>query len=155
MKKLSLMLLLPSIVWAGGHNVNQEQNTVVIVSAQPGPQGPSGAQGVPGLKGPQGDPGQDYDGDHRLTTNIGADIQWYDWEHASIHSGYRYDFNHKGHVVDIGVVTVKIGKSYENRKLADLEKKLDEYIRYGATLHADQNKQPSWVPLKSVIRGNQ
>lgn len=137
-KKIVALMLFGGVSWAGGHNVNQEQNTVVIVNSQPGPQGPAGTQGIPGLKGPQGDPGQDYDGDHRLTTNIGADIQWYDWKHASIRSGYRYDFNHKGHVVDIGVLTLKLGKSYETRQLEALRKEIE-----------------GMKTIRSVIRGNQ
>lgn len=151
MKKASLfLLLLPVVGWAGGHNVNQEQNTVVVVNSYPGPQGPVGSQGVPGLIGPQGPAGQDYDGDHRLTTNIGADIQWYDWKHASIHSGYRYDLNHKGHMVDIGVFTIKIGNSYQDRKIEELDRKINQ-----STIQRVHPENPVIaIPLKSIIRGN-
>lgn len=168
MKKLSLMLVLVSgVAWAGGHNVNQEQNTVVIVNAPAGPQGPKG-DSVMGLKGEKGDAGQDYDGDHRLTTNVGADIQWYDWQHASIRSGYRYDFNHKGHTVDIGVLTIKVGKSYTDRRIEEMEKMRLELRDLAHSIEAIQRLNSSkntWIkgvhpddpiiaiPLKTTIRG--
>lgn len=144
MKKLPLILVLfPSVVLANSNKqvINQTQTNVVIINNQPATNGKDGKDGVNG---------QDYNGDHRLNTNIGADIQWYDWEHASIRSGYRYDFNHKGHVVDIGVLTVKIGKSYETRQLEAMRKKIE-------ILNSRWNvvTVPEIEPLKSVIRGNQ
>jgi len=78
-----------------------------------GKDGSKGDKGDPGVKGQDGKPGDDME--HRLTTNIGAEVRWYDSKRFSIKSGYRYDTNHHGHTVDAAILEIKIGKSYEER----------------------------------------
>lgn len=92
-----------------------------------GPQGVQGIQGVKGDKGDKGDPGDN--GDNRLTLNIGAQIRWYDWKHVALFSGYRYDIHHYGHTVDMLVVQVKIGSSYEERQNNALKARLEAVER--------------------------
>lgn len=79
----------------------------------PGARGTKGDTGAKGEKGDKGEPGDD--GDNRLTLNIGAQVRWYDWQHVSLASGYRYDVRHSGHTVDMLVIQLKLGKSYEQR----------------------------------------
>lgn len=87
-----------------------------------GNKGDKGATGAKGEKGDKGAPGDD--GNNRLTLNIGASVRWYDWKYVSLNSGYRYDIQHYGHTVDMMVVQVKIGKSYETRQQEKLEARL-------------------------------
>lgn len=101
----------------------------------PGQNGHDGKDGTNGRNGEKGADGQDgKDGtdakpaddlEHRLSVNVGAQVRWYDWKHIALASGYRYDVNHQGHTVDALIVQIKIGKSYEERRLAELQKRLD------------------------------
>lgn len=129
---------------AGEQDVNSAANTTDIdyvplaqlkgatgqagASGAQGSAGSQGSQGVQGTKGDKGDKGKDGrngdDGDNRLTLNIGATVRWYDWKHVNITSGYRYDINHYCHTVDMVMVNIKLGKSYEQRETAALEKRL-------------------------------
>lgn len=99
-----------------------------------GQQGVKGDTGAKGDKGDKGDPGDD--GNNRLTLNIGAQVRWYDWKHIALTSGYRYDVRHFGHTVDMLVVQIKLGKSYEERTLERQAKELrdiEEMLRRMAT----------------------
>lgn len=99
-----------------------------------GQQGVKGDTGAKGDKGDKGDPGDD--GNNRLTLNIGAQVRWYDWKHIALTSGYRYDVRHFGHTVDVLVVQIKLGKSYEERTLEEQAKELrdiEEMLRRMAT----------------------
>lgn len=89
-----------------------------------GKDGKEGDKGDPGLKGQDGKPGDDME--HRLTTNVGAEVRWYDSKRFSIKSGYRYDTNHHGHTVDAAILEIKIGKSYEERIIEKQRKEMDD-----------------------------
>lgn len=96
-----------------------------------GSQGDTGAQGVQGNKGnngAKGEAGRDGrngdDGDNRLTLNLGASVRWYDWKNVNLTSGARYDVHHYGWQVDMMMVNIKIGKSYESRQQEKLEARL-------------------------------
>lgn len=99
-----------------------------------GAAGSAGATGAAGQKGDKGKDGADgKDGrngtdatiDNHLFLNVGLDLRWYDWKHVSLNSGYRYDVRHFNHTVDIAVVQIKLGRSYEQRELDKLKKLLN------------------------------
>lgn len=92
-----------------------------------GSKGDTGETGQKGDKGDKGEPGDN--GEHRLTVNIGAEVRWYDWKHVAVASGYRYDVNHHSHTVDAVIFQIKLGRSYEDRRLDALQKKLDRLER--------------------------
>lgn len=101
-----------------------------------GTEGTAGARGVQGQTGQKGNDGKDgkdgkdgHDGtdaniNNNLFLNIGSDVRWYDWKHVALHSGYRYDVRHFNHTVDIAVIHVKLGRSYEEREIEKLKKLL-------------------------------
>lgn len=142
-----LLLGISPVVMAGGPRVDQDndQTVIVMVNNQPGSQGPVGPAGNPGPMGPSG---SDASIENRLETRMGADVRWYDWKHASIHSGYRYDLNHGGHTVDMAVVAVKIGESYQDRQIGILNAKIEALQRMVGVASVSNE------PIKSTIRGN-
>lgn len=95
-----------------------------------GEAGTKGSQGDKGDKGDSGKPGDD--GENRLNVNVGAEVRWYDWKHVALSSGYRYDLQHHGHVVDALVVQFKIGKSYEGRQMEKLRHDILDLQRQAA-----------------------
>jgi Collagen triple helix repeat (20 copies) len=104
-----------------------------------GSQGSQGMQGVQGVKGdtgaqgPKGDKGDPGDnGDNRLFLNVGAEVRWWDWKHIALTSGYRYDIHHYNNTVDMLVIQIKLGKSYEERIL---EKQAKEIANIEETLN--------------------
>lgn len=123
-----------------GNNGHDGQN------GQKGSDGSNGHDGNNGHDGSTGENGKDgkngKDGvtppapdnlEHRLNVNLGFDVRWYDWKYVVLKSGYRFDTNHKGHVVDALVVQFKIGKSHEERELDKLRREIQE-LRYQATV---------------------
>ena len=89
-----------------------------------GTKGDTGDKGKEGTKGKDGRDGTNANIDNNLFLNIGLGVRWYDWKHVSLNSGYRYDVRHFNHTVDIAVVQIKIGRSYEQRELDKLKKLL-------------------------------
>lgn len=89
-----------------------------------GSNGKNGNDGKDGKDGRDGRDGTDATIDNHLFLNVGADIRWYDWKHVALHSGYRYDVRHFNHTVDIAVVHIKLGRSYEQREIDKLKKLL-------------------------------
>jgi hypothetical protein len=83
------------------------------VNGVDGKDGKKGDKGDTGAKGQDGAPGDNMD--HRLTTNVGAEVRWFDTKRISIKSGYRYDANHHDNTVDAVIFEIKVGKSYEER----------------------------------------
>lgn len=91
--------------------------------------GKSGNDGKNGKDGKNGLDGKDASIDHHLFLNAGLSLRWYDWKHVSLTSGYRYDFNHYNHTVDMLVVNIKLGKSYEQRELEAQKKEIESLRR--------------------------
>jgi hypothetical protein len=143
MKKLLMLLMLMALATpAFAHDDDDEV----------GPQGPQGIQGPIGPKGDKGNPGNNgangtngtngvngkdgatgaqgpkgNDGDSGLDAtreNVGVTVRWYDWKHFSLTSGYKFDVNHHGHEIDMAVLNIKLGKSYEERRIERLERML-------------------------------
>lgn len=90
-----------------------------------GAPGVSGTGGKEGKDGKDGRNGTDATIDNHLFLNIGFGIRWYDWKHIALTSGYKYDVRHYNHTVDLAVVQVKLGQSYEERRLEALNRKLE------------------------------
>lgn len=92
-----------------------------------GTRGVQGDQGIQGVKGDKGDKGDTGDnGNSRLNLNVGASVRWYDWKYVNLTSGARYDIRHYGIEVDMMMVNIKLGRSYEDRKLDNQEKEIQE-----------------------------
>lgn len=90
-----------------------------------GKSGADGTNGKDGAKGDAGTPGKDGNNElDALRLNLGIDVRWYDWKHVALTSGYRYDINHGGQTVDMLVVHIKLGSSYEDREIAKLKRLL-------------------------------
>lgn len=131
---------------AGEQDPNAPHNTTDIdymplsqlkgAAGTAGVTGAQGTQGATGSKGDTGDKGKDgkdgtngRDGsdaniNNNLFLNIGLSVRWYDWKYVSLNSGYHYDVNHYNHTVDIAVVQIKLGRSYEQREIDELKRKL-------------------------------
>jgi hypothetical protein len=128
---------------AGEQDPNAPHNTTDIdyvpLSQLKGSAGAAGAQGTQGVTGSKGDTGAkgkdgkdgkdgrdgvDANINNNLFLNVGLDVRWYDWKYVSLNSGYRYDVKHYNHTVDIAVVQIKLGRSYEQRELDELKRKL-------------------------------
>lgn len=106
-----------------------------------GTQGQQGVKGDTGAKGDKGDKGEPGDnGNNRLTLNVGAQIRWYDWKHVALASGYRYDIRHYGHTVDMLVVQIKLGRSYEERLIEKQQKDIELLQRALATIFVTGDK---------------
>lgn len=101
-----------------------------------GSPGVSGTGGKEGKDGKDGRNGTDATIDNHLFLNVGLDLRWYDWKHVALASGYRYDVRHYNHTVDMAVVQVKLGRSYEERRLEALNQKLNEIQKELNTLNA-------------------
>ncbi len=84
-----------------------------------GPIGPRGSVGSPGVAGVDADA-------NTFKARVGADVIWQDWDNAYLSSGYRYDTINDGHLIDMVVLGIKIGKSSEDRKIEKLEKQIQE-----------------------------
>lgn len=89
-----------------------------------GETGKDGTNGKDGKDGKAGPAGIDANIDHGLFVNIGLDVRWYDTKYVAFSSGYRHDLNHHDNTVDALIVHLKLGKSYEQRQLETLEKRI-------------------------------
>jgi len=131
-----------------------------------GKDGKAGDKGDPGVKGQDGKPGDDME--HRLTTNIGAEVRWYDSKRFSIKSGYRYDTNHHGHTVDAAILEIKIGKSYEERliekqrkEVADLKAEIAKlsapasiwFVSSNGEVQKKMPKDPEYIKALTETKG--
>ena len=99
---------------------------------------------VVGTQGPKGDPGDSIVGpagvdgrdgrDGRdirngaTTVNLGVNVRWLDFKHADLSSGYRRDVKHGGNTIDALILGIKVGKSYEQKRIEALEKKLERAL---------------------------
>ena len=101
------------------------QNGTNGVNGQAGATGIQGPKGNIGAQGPQGEPGNAANINNNLFLNVGATVRWYDMKYVSFSSGYRYDVNHYTSTVDMLMVNIKLGRSYEDRRLDKLQKTLD------------------------------
>lgn len=100
-----------------------------------GPEGPTGPEGPQGPKGDKGDPGEapaaaPANEVQQVTVepkspptayNVGAEVRWADFKYFSLNSGYRYDVKNKGNIIDAAIVQIKLGRSYEERRIDKLE----------------------------------
>ena len=128
MKKLIVTLLfLSSVSWACANS-----------PCPTGPQGPAGKNGSNGVNGTNGingkdgavgvagAPGSDASIDNTIQVNVGAGVQWHEWDnHLSLNSGYRYDIHHGGHTIDALIVGYRFGKSAEDRRIDELKKQIE------------------------------
>lgn len=89
-----------------------------------GSKGDVGAAGKDGKDGKDGRDGSDANINNNLFLNVGLNVRWYDWKHVSLNSGYHYDVNHYNHTVDIAIIQIKLGRSYEQREIEKLKKLL-------------------------------
>lgn len=94
-----------------------------------GSQGQQGVKGNDGKDGTNGLNGKDANIDGHTFINVGAMVRWYDWKNVSLNSGYRYDFNHNEHTVDAMIIQIKLGKSFEDRKVSALQDRVDRLER--------------------------
>lgn len=122
-----------------GHDGNNGQNGHDGQNGQKGSDGSNGQNGTDGTNGSNGKDGKDGvmpptpdNLEHRLNVNLGFDVRWYDWKHIALKSGYRFDMNHKGHVVDALVVELKLGKSSEEREMERLRRDIQELKQQAA-----------------------
>lgn len=94
-----------------------------------GSTGSQGSIGQTGANGTNGTNGSDASIDGHTFINVGASIRWYDWKNVNLTSGYRYDFNHHEHTVDAMIINIKLGKSFEDRKVSELQDRVDRLER--------------------------
>jgi hypothetical protein len=98
-------------------------------STVPGPAGKNGTNStIPGPVGKAGQSitgpaGQDASIDHTLTAGLGFGMRLYDARHYSLNTLYTHDFVHSGNSV-FGLITIKLGKSWEERRIDKLERLL-------------------------------
>jgi len=151
---------------ANGADGTNGANGTDGASGTDGKDGDKGDKGDPGVKGQDGKPGDDME--HRLTTNIGAEVRWYDSKRFSIKSGYRYDINHKGHTVDAAILEIKIGKSYEERiiekqrkEVADLKAEIAKlsapasiwFVSSNGEVQKKMPKDPEYIKALTETKG--
>lgn len=94
-----------------------------------GDTGATGQKGNDGKDGKDGLNGKDANIDGNTFINVGASVRWYDWKNVSLTSGYRYDLNHHEQTIDAMVIQLKLGKSFEDRKLSKLQDRVDRLER--------------------------
>jgi hypothetical protein len=125
---------------AGEQDPNAPKNTTDIdyvplsqlkgATGQAGAVGGQGSAGTQGVKGDKGDTGaQGAPGDSGLDAtreNIGVTVRLYDHKRFSVTSGYRYDVHHHGQEIDMAVLNIKLGKSWEEELIAKQAKRLSE-----------------------------
>jgi hypothetical protein len=124
-------LLLLGLFLAGYAGANDGDET-------PGPTGPQGPQGIQGVQGKQGVAGNngtngaksapgvngtDANIDNTLTAGVGVGVRLYDAKYVSLGTLYTHDFVHSGNSM-FGIVTFKLGKSYEEKEILALKRKL-------------------------------
>lgn len=121
------------VAGASGSNGSDGSNGVNGSNGATGSQGAQGNKGDKGDKGNKGDKGDtgkngangtSANADNQLHLNVGAEVRWYDWKHFALSSGYRYDVRHYNHTVDMAIIQIKIGSSYEEREIQKLKKML-------------------------------
>lgn len=99
------------------------------INGKNGTTGKDGTAGKDGKDGKAGPAGIDANIDHSLFVNVGVDVRWYDTKYVAFSSGYRHDLNHHDNTVDALVVHLKLGKSYEQRQLEALEKRVQRQMQ--------------------------
>lgn len=83
------------------------------------PEGPAGATGAQGEVGPTGLTGKGLDDQYKA----GLELRLFDEKHTALRVYYNYDFNNE--VSEVGMkVEIKLFKSYLDRKIEALEKRL-------------------------------
>ena len=141
MKKLVLLLtilvMLPNWSWADDANKNHK-------GGEQGPPGPPGQTGPPGqsIIGPTGPSGQDGASD-RLNAYLGAGIRLYDAKRWQAVTYLNQDVHHGGTVVGAQAIW-KLGSSYEDRRIDELERELKDL----------RSSMQGEETVKAVIRGS-
>jgi len=109
---------------AGKNGVNGQPGTNGINGIQ-GPAGVKGSSGANGTNGTNGTNGKDGDSGLDAThENIGVTVRWIDKQRFFLTSGYKFDVNHHEQEIDMMVLNIKIGSSYEEREISHLRKQL-------------------------------
>lgn len=85
----------------------------------PGPQGPQGPAGEKGEKGDRGEPGRGL----RNRREAQLELQFLDTKHTTWSLYAIYDFNNNMNTVGFKC-TIKTGKSYLEKRIEELEKRL-------------------------------
>ena len=113
--------------------------------------GPAGPQGPEGAIGPSGKDGDSSDGNINL--NVGVSARWLDAERWGLSSGYRYDIHHSGHIIDLAVLNLKIGKSYQDERIQRLRNELDTWKALVLKM-SESIPNPTEPPVRATIKGS-
>ena len=119
MKKILISLLVISLIISPVFSKPNKDPKPPKVTK--GEKGDTGKQGVKGDSGLQGIAGQGLK--DQYIGSIG--LRLWDCQRHSAEISYGYDFNNNNNIIEAKIV-VKFGKSYLDRKLEELEKKIKE-----------------------------
>lgn len=154
-----LILLLVQVSYANGRRHQRV--------GPAGPMGPQGPQGIPGESivgpagpsgvgtngavGPQGPRGEGYN--RNMPVNVGGSIQWHEWDNRlSVNSGYRFDTNNSKHrhVVDAFILEYRLGPSAAERRIKELQDKLDAIMVSLSQGRRESNKREEEAMLREA-----
>ncbi len=113
---------------SGGADIGTwvDPKTMPELQGPKGDKGDTGAQGIQGAKGDKGDKGDQGERGKGLKDQYkaGVELRVVDTKHTTWSVYYNRDFNNS--VNEVGVkVTIKLGKSYLERQIEDLQRQLN------------------------------